>query len=265
MKNILVPIGSSPTATNTLQYAVDFAREFSSDIYVMEVLNIRNKAGNLANVHEKLEESTKERLKGIIESVHTEGVTVKIATASGDLIDGLKGIDKQLGIDLIIMAPKSNDVNEAFYLGATSGRIIKRTNIPTLIVPKGSTYKAFGSVLTAFKSGVLKRKKILFPLEIIKERLNPVINLLFVKTPGYSDEDLRIDPALMDISSKISITENATTYLGVIEHFQEKQPDLLCVFRRKRGFFRKLWEKNNILKSEFYVPIPVLVLSVKKD
>jgi len=86
-----------------------------------------------------------------------------------------------------------------------------------------------------------------------------------VKTPGYSDDDLMIDTALMDISSQLTFTENPTTYHGVLEHFQAQQPDLLCVFRRKRGFFKKLWEKSTISKSEFYAPIPVLVLSVKKD
>ena len=69
----------------------------------------------------------------------------------------------------------------------------------------------------------------------------------------------------MDISSQVTLTEHATTYLGVLEHFQLQHPDLLCVFRRKRGFFQNLWEKNTILKSEFSVRIPVLVLSVKKD
>ena len=37
MKNILVPIGVSPNSHETLQYAVDFASEFSSNLYVMEV------------------------------------------------------------------------------------------------------------------------------------------------------------------------------------------------------------------------------------
>ena len=265
MKNILVPIGASPTAHETLQYAVDFATEFSSTIYVMEVYSLRAISGNLSNVQEKIEKSSKEHIKEVIAAVNPKEVTIKIATFKGGLSEGIRGIDKELGIDLIIMAPRSNDVNEALYLGATSGSIIKKTNIPTLLVPKGSTYKAFSTVLTAFKSGVLKRKKILQPLENIKNRLNPSINLLLVKTPGYSDDDLKINPALMDISTNISLSENATTYLGVLEHFRANQPDLLCVFRRKRGFFRKLWEKNIIPKSEFYVPIPVLVLSVKKD
>ena len=86
-----------------------------------------------------------------------------------------------------------------------------------------------------------------------------------VKTPGYTDADLKINTALMDMSSQVNMTQNATTYLGVLEHFRDQKPDLLCVFRRKRGFFTNLLEKSTILKSEFHVSIPVLVLSVKKD
>ena len=39
IKNILVPIGASQDSFHTLQYAVDFAAEFSAKIYVMEVFN----------------------------------------------------------------------------------------------------------------------------------------------------------------------------------------------------------------------------------
>ena len=85
-----------------------------------------------------------------------------------------------------------------------------------------------------------------------------------MKTPGYTDDDLKINTALMDISSQVTMTEQANTYLGVLEQLERHQPDLLCVFRRKRGFFSTLWEKNRIPKSEFAVRIPVLVLSVKK-
>ena len=253
MLKILVPIGISPNAYETLQYAVDFATDFEAGIFVMDVYNVSAKAGSLSNVSEKLAKSGKERLKGIIE------------TYNGELVDGIKSIDKELGIDLILLAPRSNDIQEDLYLGNTSGKIIKRTDIPALIVPKGVTYKPFKNILTAFKSGVLKRKRILEPLITIKKRHNATVNLLFVKTPGYTDDDLKINTALMDICSKLTITENPTTYLGVMEHFQSKHPDLLCVFRRKRGFFIKLWEKNTISKSEFFVPIPVLVLSVKND
>ena len=265
MMNILVPIGTSTNANETLQYAVDFAEAFGAEIYVMDVFNVTGKIGTLTNVTQKIAENSKERLKEVIGRVDTKKVSIKIASFNGELKDGLKEIDKGIGIDLIILAPRSNDIQEENYLGQTSGAIIKRTNIPTLIVPKGTSYKEFKSILVAFKSGILKRKRILDPLIEIKNKHNASVNLLMVKTPGYTDDDLKINTALMDISSQMTFTDNSTTYHGVLEHFQAAHPDLLCVFRRKRGFFKKLWEKSTISKSEFFAPIPVLVLSVKKD
>ncbi|MUH35797.1 universal stress protein [Zobellia amurskyensis] len=266
MKHILVPIGISPDAHQTLQYAVDFAEQFASQVYVMEVFNVSVGAGkSLVNVPQKLAESGIERLKEVIDKIDSKGVEIKIATYNGDIVDGLKDIDKELGIDLIILAPRSNDVTEELYLGNTSGKIIKQTDIPTLIVPKGSVMTTPKTILTAFKSGILKRNRILTPLIEIKKKFGSTVNLLLVKTPGYTDSDLRINTALMDISSQVTMTEAPTTYLGVLERFEAQHPDLLCVFRHKRGFFKKLWEKNTILKSEFSSRIPVLVLSVKKD
>jgi len=264
MKNILVPIGGSNMG-ETLQYAVDFATEFSSNIYVMEVFNVSARAGNLRNMVEKVVESSKDRVKQLVDKVDAKNISINIVTFNGDLIDGIKGIDKELGIDLIIISPRSNAIEEEVYLGNTTGRIVKQTNIPALVVPKGTIFKPYETILTAFKSGILKKKRILNPLISIKEKFNAVVSLLLVKTPGYESDDLKVHPSLMDISEQLTLTDNATTYQGVLEHFQSHHPDLLCVFRRKRGFFKKLWEKNTVLKSEFFVKIPVLVLRVKKD
>lgn len=263
MNKILVPIGQSPAGKDTLQYAVDFASAFGAEVFAMEVFSASAGAGNLANVTDKITASSKQRLKDLISDVDTKNVKVSIATYNGDLIEGLKKVSSELDIDLIIIAAKSNDIREELYLGKTTGRIVKRTDVPTLIIPRDNSFTPFKNILVAFKSGVLKKKRILQPLFAIQEAFNATTNLLFVKTPGYKEEDLVIHPALMDLSSQITFSENATTYQGVLEHFQSKHPDLLAVFRRKRGFFKTLWEKNTIPKSEFAARIPVLVLSVK--
>lgn len=265
MKNILVPIGTSSNTGATLQYAIDFASAFDAEVFVMDVFNVTAKTGSLANVSEKIAQSSKERLKEVIAKVDAKNISIKIATYNGMIVDGLKQIDNELGIDLIIIAPRSNEMKEGLYLGNTSGSIVKKTDIPTLVVPKGTVFKPFKTILTAFKSGILKKRRIMNPLVYIQEKFKSKVNLLLVKTPGYSDDDLKVDTALMDISSQLTLTDNATTYQGVLEHFQSHQPDLLCVFRRKRGFFKKLWEKNTVPKSEFFVKIPVLILRAKKD
>lgn len=264
MNNILVPLGTSSTAHETLQYAVDFASDFGANIYIMDVFNFSTAAGALGKVEEKVVQSSKERAKEVVSKVNTKGIDIKVASYNGEIVDGLKELRQEFKIDLIILAPRSNEVNEEVYLGNTTGKIVKQTNIPVLIVPMGTTYQPVKNILVAFKSGVLKRSKILHPLIAIKNKFQSQIELLMVKTPGYEEDDLQINTALLDLSKNLTITENQTTYLGVLEHFQSKQPAMLCVFRRKRGFFKKLWEKSTILKSEFSAPVPVLVLSVKK-
>lgn len=264
MKHILVPIGTLPNAHETLQYAVDFARPFNSKVFVMEAVSSKGLSGNLGKVAQKVANNREEYLKEVIAKVDAKDISLKIATYQGDLVDGLNEIHEGLGIDLIIVAPCSNDINEELYLGNTTGRIVKGTNIPTLIVPRGEKFKPFKRILTAFSSGILKRKSIIRPLLQMQNSFESTISLLLVKTPGYKNEDLKINTHLMDASSQVNITEQSSTYLGVLEYLQTEKPDMLCVFRRKRGFFKRLWEKNTILKSEFSAKIPVLILSVKK-
>lgn len=265
MKKILVPIGTHPQSEKTLQYAVDFAQHIGAEIFVMTAFNSPMAAGNLSNVVGKIEKSNQEYLNNIIELVDQKGISIKTATYVGSVIEGLEAIDAKLGIDLIIIAPRSTDINEDLYLGNTTGSIIKKTDIPTLLVPRECEFTPIKKILTAFKSGIVTDSSILKPLLLIKAAFEANVNLLLVKTPNYTQEDLVVAPSLMDVSKKISITENQTTYMGVLEHFQGKKPDLLCVFRRKRGFFEKLWKKNTISKSEFWVKIPVLVLPSKKN
>ncbi len=265
MKNILVPIGTSPNSYQTLQYAVDFAAEFSAQVFVMEVFSVAMGVGSMANIEKKIAKNAKDRLREIIEKVDSKEVEIKIATYKGELADGLTDIDEELGIDLIIMAPRSNDIKEELYLGPASGAVVKKTNIPTLLVPKGTLFEPFKNVLTAFGSGVIKRKEALEPLLVVQKKFKAKVNLLLVKNPGYTNDDLKINTALLNISSNVTLTEHANTYLGVLEHFQSHKPDLLCVFRRKRGFFKSLWEKNTIPKSEFSARIPVLIMRIKKD
>jgi nucleotide-binding universal stress UspA family protein len=263
MKNILVPIGSSENSINTLQYAIDFADEVGANVFVLRAYNVQSKAGTIIDVNAILERESNLYMRSMINSVDRKGKDIQLISAKGNVVDSVASIDKEIGVDLIMMGPKSNSIKEEVFLGATSGSVVKQSNIPVLIVPESYTFKAFNSVLTAFKSGKVIEKTALKPLAFVKNHFNPVINLLLVKTPGHVDEDLVIDEALETLKSSLKITENATTFQGVLEHFQSNNPDMLCVFRRKRGFFKKLWEKNSILKKEFHCNVPLLVLSGK--
>ena len=263
MKHILVPIGSTENAGNTLQYAIDLAQEVTAKVFVLRAYKAQTKAGTIKNVDKFLERESNLYLRSVINSVNVKDVDVKLISAKGNVVESITSVNKELGLDLIVIGPKSNSIKNEVFLGGTAGSILKKANVPMLVVPDAYTFKPFTTVLTAFKSGIVNKEGVLNPLQELVKKFNPKVNLLLVKTPGHTDEDLVLDKNLEALKSSLTITENATTFQGVLERFQSHNPDLLCVFRRNRGFFKKLWEKNTILKKEFHCNVPLLVLRGK--
>ena len=108
----------------------------SSDL-VVQVYNVFTKAGTIINVDSILERESKAFLNNLVSQIKTNGVEVITRTFKGDLIDTLELITKKSKIDLFLIEPRTNSVKEEVFLGKTSGRIIKHTEIPALIVPEG--------------------------------------------------------------------------------------------------------------------------------
>ena len=262
MKSILVPVGSSKNAVSHLQYAVDFARAFGAKLYVVQIYNVYTKAGTMIKVDHILERESTAFLNTHVAKIDTKGVEVVVKTFKGKLVDTIEQACKALDVDLILLEPRTNSIKDEVYLGKTSGKIVKQTNIPALIVPEGYVYKPIIYILVALKSAMIKKDNVLSPLKSIKDQFKSIVNLLLVKTPFHNEGDFDVNEDLASLITKTTYSENPTTFQGVLEHYQSNKPDLLCVVRRKRGFFVKLWESNTILKKDFHsTSLPVLVLS----
>lgn len=262
MKNILVPVGSSKNAKSHLQYAVDFAKAFGAKVYVVQIYNVYTKAGTMIKVDHILERESKSFLDAHVASINKKGVEVITRVFKGKLVDTIEYACKGLDIDLIVLEPRTNSIKDEVYLGKTSGKIVKRTQIPALIVPENYVYKPIVKMLMAVKSVVIKREGVLKPLQSIKEQFKSVVNILLVKTPNYKENDFELNDELKAMITNTTHAESPTTFQAVLEHYKNHSPDVLCVVRRQRGFFSKLWEDDIILKKDFHSSnIPVLVLS----
>ena len=262
MQTILVPVGSSKNAKSHLQYAVDFAKAFGAKIYVVQIYNVYTKAGTMIKVDHILERESKAFLDAHVASIDTKGVEIHTRTFKGKLVNTLEKVCIALNVDLIILEPRTNSIKDEVYLGKTSGKIVKQTQIPALIVPEGYVYKPIVKILIALKSAIVKKEDALSPLLAIKNKFRAVVNLLLVKTPYHTEADFELNAQFKAMITNTTIAESPTTFQAVLEHYKSNSPDLLCVVRRKRGFFNKLWEKDTILKKDFHSSkLPVLVLS----
>jgi len=262
MKNILVPVGSSKNAQHHLQYAIDFAKSVGAKVFVVQIYNVYTKAGTLIKIDHILERESKAFLEAHVSKIEKKGVEVITKVLKGKLVDTIELACKRLQIDLIILEPRTNSIKEEVYLGKTSGKIVKRTQIPALIVPEKYTFKPIVKSLIALKTTKFKNKHVFDPLLSIKAKFKTIVNILLVKTSQYKEGDFDFDNNLRSMIVNKTEAESPTTFQAVLEHYKNHSPDLLCVIRRKRGFFSKLWEQDIVLKKDFHSShIPVLVLS----
>ena len=261
MKNILVPIGSNENAVNTLKYAIKFAKEFQARIYLVHVFSSPKISGAFINVDKVIERDSREILKDHLKKVDREGVEIITSTLKGHSEkDTLKQLIKLLDIEMIIASTKNDGSDETIFIGQITGNLIKDTEVPVLIIPEEATYKPVKKILMTIKSGSIKSLNTLDVLVEIKKHFSSTISLLQVKTTKLDAKDLELNKTLEGLVSKRIQTRNATVFQGVLEFWHEENPDMLCVIRRKRGFFKKLWEDDRVKKINFDSNIPLLVL-----
>lgn len=264
MKNILVPVGANKNAVSNLQYAIDLAAEFDANVYVVSVFQELSKVGNFTKVNAIIKEDTEKRLAEVVSQVDKKEVSVVTHPIKGGIVDGIVRFNKHIPVDLMILSPRCNSISDEVYLGNTSGKLLKETNIPLLIVPEGLAFSKPKKILMAFKNGIFEKKKALAPVRLFIENFKTEVALLHVETPETTKEMKQISKGLKKLKNSYKHVENATTFQAVLEHSQSYKPDMLCVVRRKRGFFHKLFEKNIILKKEFHTSKPLLVLQVQE-
>jgi len=260
MKTILVPLGNSEKAINTLQFAIDFATVTKAKIYIIQVFGSAKVTGLLKNIDEVIDSRTKEELADILSKVDRKNIDIKTITAKGIILDVISRAAKELNVDLIIASANITSADSSLYLGDITGSLVKQTEFPMLIVPAGCKFKPFNTVLLSLRSGLINKSDVLKPLVDLVSIFKMKVKLLHVITPQNTEADNSLHQDFVTISDTISKSENATIYQGVLEHLREVNPDLLCVIRRKRGFFNKLWEQNSIKKIDFESRIPLLVL-----
>jgi len=261
MKNILVPIGNNNKTANTLQYAIDFAEKVDAKIYLIHVFTSSKVSGSFVNIDPILEKESKEILEECLSKVNTKNVEIISSTLkSHSIVDTLKQLIKLLKIDLIITSTKNEGTDDTIFLGKITGSIIKDTETPVLVIPAKASFRPISKILMTIKSGSINSVTTLDLLEKIQKTFNTTIHLLQVKTPKLKTEELTLNKKLKEMIATLISTNNATVFQGVLEFLQVENPDMVCVIRRKRGFFKKLWEEDKVKKIDFDSNVPVLVL-----
>lgn len=264
MKNILVPVSPNENAVNTLQYAIDFASYLNANIFLVNIFSSTKISGSFVKIDEIFERESKNFIEDLLKNTDTKGVAIsKVSFKSYDTFDSINDFCSLNAVDLIITSTKNDASKKNIFLGKITGKMVKDLLTPVLIIPSTANFRPIKKVLLAIKHGKIKSEKTLDILLQIKNNFNADLNLIQVKTPKVEESKLKLNSSLEAMINNATLTENATVFQGVLEFIRGENPDMICVIRRKRGFFKKLWQDDKVKKIDFESKIPLLVLKGK--
>jgi nucleotide-binding universal stress UspA family protein len=137
LKSILVAIDFTESSENVLKNAISFAKTFKSKITLIHILpdDINNeKVGSL------IKKAVTTKLKEANDGIINDGVeTGSPILDYGNYCDKIVSASDKIGANLIFAGSGNKLNDDAFQLGTTAEKIIKKSNKPVFIVKNGQT------------------------------------------------------------------------------------------------------------------------------
>ena len=260
MNHILVPVDLSPNSKDALRYAGHLAEQAGAEIMIVHCYSLLQKAVTFTTGKGEVNKDPQKWILKRIKKLKQKhpGIIVDFKIIKGDVLDSLKKMMALANADLTVMGTQGEGQNPDTFLGSTSGALVKTTDIPVLLIPPEFRFKGIEKVVFAAKNTFVKYMGPLEPIIQIKQLYKPHIQLLHL---GEQPEPIPQQSfSILQVINDITRYGNDNFNESINEYLSQHHADLLCVIRRKRGFFEKLLGSSRTSATQFYTNVPMLVL-----
>lgn len=271
MKRILVPVDFSENSINALKYAIDLVNMSNAELHITHSYHDSNKTGSFVSTQNKLREDTKNRLNQLVEKFQGFISSKKIIQQHfirDYPAEGIAHVASKYQMDLIIMGTKGASGVKGAIWGSVASRLLNITKIPVLAVPKYFGDFKINYILLAVDNPTYDDKEILQPLEVLKDISKAEVTAFNMVVPIYAEvEDdqnvLEVSNTISEISDSYYQSFESNLKQGIIKYAMENRMDMICMIKRKRGFFIDIMHMSETKKIIFDSPVPLLVLQEK--
>lgn len=136
---ILVPIDFSDYSKNALRYAVQFAKQFNSSMYLIYVIEpiiypADFSMGQVAipSMDVDIQSRAEEELKNLAKSLIDPSIKVETIIKTGKPFVEINETAKEKDIDLIIIATHGHTGVEHLLFGSTAEKVVRKAPCPVL-------------------------------------------------------------------------------------------------------------------------------------
>jgi nucleotide-binding universal stress UspA family protein len=269
VKTILFPTDFSAIAANALDFAAAIAGKLEANLVFLHVNSQpyavpARESGNipLASVNNSM---INEKLASVLSEIELKfGISCRSHMEEGDPEQMIPQVADSVQADLLIMGTLGYTESEDIPTDSLTTRVMDKTTLPMLIVPRDARYDSLDRWLYAFDR-LEKEKGVMDHVFRLATSLGATVELLHVKTNRQDgDQDQlsldNINQRLPGISAGFKVINGDSVLEGLSHYIDTAQPDLLVMSRHDRSFFERMFNRDIVKTAANQINFPLLVL-----
>ncbi|WP_396602311.1 universal stress protein [Algibacter sp. R77976] len=239
MKKILVPTDFSDQAENALKVAVQLAKTYNAEIYLLHLIEIPLHEVDAMSSHSDLPEAmffmklAHKKFESILRKRYLQDVKVHQTVDFNEIFKGVFHNCEKLNIDLIVMGSNGVSGLKEMLIGSNTEKIVRTSETPVLVVKK--EHETFDVKHFVFASDFKHESKAAYKRAIeFVEFFGAKLHLLTVNTPNifrtseHSNKRMQDFVNSFDFSNyTINIYNDVTIEKGIMNFSQSINADLI--------------------------------------
>lgn len=140
---VLVPTDFSESSAKALQQGIDIARQYNAELHLFHVIpvDLTYALSDYSIPVHAIEAFEKQQVEGAFQSMKaqlaqcpgSEGLEVRLDIAKGIAYEEILRQEKDLGIDLIVIASLGKSGLAKYFVGSVARNVLKKSRCPVLL------------------------------------------------------------------------------------------------------------------------------------
>ncbi len=268
MKRIIVPTDFSKTARNAIQYALDLALVFDSEILLIHGFYPATELNTGYMIDPEIETKRRAKLVALTESLVDENKgnsKAKIKITSRFII-GFP-IEESVAISmnpdqLVVMGTTGSSGVIGRLFGSVSSNVVKQAGCPVLLVPQETNYRPFKNVMYASNQALLDDQV----ERLTSQWLAKYYIMMHVVHVNQDDKKTAADHERkifdnLDTNHIVrkDINSDAVTY-ALNDYAKQESIDMLILSTRRKSFWDRLVHVSITREMSLEPTLPLLIL-----
>ena len=278
MKKILVALDYSPASKNAFEYALLLAKDLKAQLILLNVvLPIFDNGDFPREILDFAKAYEQDRATTLLKKMTTyypnkdsdkflkHNIQINYLVKEGAFVPTIIQTADELNCDLVIAGTKSGHHLSKMVWGSTVRGLIRKTTIPTLIIPENYTYQSVKTI--AFATALDKKDEAaVLWIRQFAEGLKAKVESFFISELPYdiSDEleevwESQSLPSEKGKPTKVKVIRKASFKAGINYYLERYPVDILAMFVPKRTFINQLFHISKTQKMVTSPNIPLLI------